>query len=141
MSDTASCEITVRPAVPGDKEQMAEVSALATATLRETYRPTEGALRQRPRHKFDMLCLVALLNRRIVGTARCQVADGRFHLIGLGVHPGFQRRGVARRIIECAQGLARGQGLAALTGWVLTAMCVAAIAIWLRDGVSFLVWA
>jgi len=103
-------EVVVRPARPEDGEQVAEVSTLATATLRETYRPTEAALGRSRAGASRTTRLVAVLNGRIVGTTKYEIRKDGIHLIGLGVHPQFRRMEIARKIIEHVKRIAQAKG-------------------------------
>jgi GNAT superfamily N-acetyltransferase len=101
--------ITVRPATPQDIEAAQEVAALATETLRETYRPI-------PNPPGDgigspvLTRIVAEVEGRIVGTVQYGVKGSRLHVIGLMVHPDHRRKGVARAILESLAGTARDLG-------------------------------
>ncbi len=109
-----STAIRVRHATPEDIEAAQEVAALATETLRETYRlvaspPSDGS----PRPALTRL--VAEIKGRIVGTVQYGVKGSRLHFIGLMVHPDHRRRGVARAILESLAGTARDLGLTHLS--------------------------
>jgi len=50
-----------------------------------------------------MFVYVALTRRgRVVGTVAAAIADGQGHLRGMAVHPDFQHRGVAAKLLERA---------------------------------------
>ena len=91
--------IEVREATPEDEEEVAAISSLATATLRETYRPKGGFRSDESAPLTSRTRLVAVMDERVVGTVRYAHEADRIHLIGLFVHPDFQRQGVARQIV------------------------------------------
>ena len=92
--------IVVREATSQDKECVDEVLALANRTLRAIYRPTKAALANKVRLDRKLNRLVALVEDRVVGTVQYDVIENRLHLIGLAVHPTYQRRGIARRLVR-----------------------------------------
>ena len=106
--------ITVRLATPEDNDAMAEVSALATETLRETYRLTPHP----PSDASDrpaLTRLVAEVEGRIVGTVQYGIRGSRLHIIGLMVRPDHRRKGVARAMIESLALTARDLGMTHLS--------------------------
>jgi len=106
--------ITVRIATPEDTPAAERVSALATETLRETYRLTPhppGNESPRP----ALTRLVAEVEGRIVGTVQYGIRGSRLHIIGLMVHPDHWRKGVARAMIESLAGTARDLGMTHLS--------------------------
>ena len=106
--------IRVRHAAAEDVEAAAEVSALATETLRETYRPIPNAPGDgSPRPALTRL--VAEVEGRIVGTVQYGVRGSRLHIIGLMVYPDQRRKGVARAMIESLAGTARDLGMTHLS--------------------------
>ena len=63
---------------------------------------TRGALQERFRRMF---VYVAVTRRgRVIGTVAAATADGEGHLRGMAVHPDFQHRGVAAKLLERALG-------------------------------------
>jgi GNAT superfamily N-acetyltransferase len=102
--------IAVREAAPEDAEAVAEISSLATAMLRETYRPKKRCCSQDTSPRKTRTRLVAVMDEGVVGTVQYASEVDRVHLIGLFVHPDFQRRGVARQIIAHLADIARRQG-------------------------------
>ena len=107
--------IMVRPATDADADAMAEVSALAAETLRETYRPKESAGEGAPKPPGKLTRLVALIDGRIVGTVKYAMDGDALRVIGLGVHPDFRKRGVATELIRYLEDLARVNGAARLS--------------------------
>ena len=90
--------MTIRVAVPEDAEAVTEVSDLAIAILRKTYRPKKATLINKPQESSLRIGWVALMHGRVVGTVQYAVEEDCIHLIGLLVHPHFQRQGVARTL-------------------------------------------
>jgi GNAT superfamily N-acetyltransferase len=104
--------IVVRRAAPEDTSAAEEVVAIATETLRETYRPKQyGDASAHP----ALIRLVAEIEGRIVGTVQYGPKGSRLHIIGLMVHPDHRRKGVARAMIESLAGIARDLGLTHLS--------------------------
>jgi ribosomal protein S18 acetylase RimI-like enzyme len=62
--------------------------------------PGPEALRHKAALEHRLKRLVALADEKVIGTVQYYPIDGRLHLIGLAVHPDYQRRGVARRMVE-----------------------------------------
>jgi predicted N-acetyltransferase YhbS len=99
MQQTPS-QITIREATSGDAGEVAAVVEGAFGPLRSIYRPTgEVAARQAERAK-EGTRLVAVIDGQVVATVQFDSHQEHVHLIGLAVHPGFQRMGVARRLID-----------------------------------------
>jgi ribosomal protein S18 acetylase RimI-like enzyme len=103
-------KIEVRQAVPEDEAAVKTVDALATATLRETYRPNQAALDNKARLAARLNRLVATSEGRIVGTVRWYRQDECIRILGLGVHPDFRRRGVARELLASLAAMGRREG-------------------------------
>ncbi len=59
--------ITVRVSTPEDSEAISEVSNLAVAILRKTYRPKKAVQINRPHGEGVRTRLVALVDDRVVG--------------------------------------------------------------------------
>lgn len=106
--------ISVRDGTPGDADQLAQVEASATATLRLTYRPNDRALRNKQVLSSELRRLVAESDGRIVGTTQYFVDGDALRLIGLAVHGDFRRRGVARALVTAVAERARSQQLSSL---------------------------
>lgn len=105
---------TVREVKPEDEPEVAEVERLATASLREVYRPTDLALKRRAAIVSKLRCLVALLDGRIVGVVQFHIDEDHLFFLGLGVHPRFQRRGVAGALVGQLETIGRDCGCAAV---------------------------
>ena len=87
----------------------------ATATLRETYRPNQAALAHRPRVSIKRIQLVALLGNRVVGTAQYYWKEDRLHVMDLGVHIDFRRRGVAKALFAYLADIGKAHGARCLS--------------------------
>jgi ribosomal protein S18 acetylase RimI-like enzyme len=107
--------LTVREVRPGDEPEVAEIDRLATDSLRKVYRPTELALQRRAAIAPTLGRLVAVLEGRIVGVVQFYINDGSLSFLGLGVHPRFQRHGVARALIRQLEAMGRTCGCTAVT--------------------------
>jgi GNAT superfamily N-acetyltransferase len=107
--------ITVRVAMPEDAEAVKEVSDLAVAILCKTYRPKKAANANRPQRTSSRVRLVALMDDRVVGTVEYAIEEDRIHLMGLFVHPQFQRQGVARQLIEYLVSVGQREGVRCLS--------------------------
>ena len=106
--------ITVRDSQPEDVEAVARVDASARATLRETYRPNQKALAHKQSITRELRRLVATSGGTLVGTTRYYVDGDAMRLIGLGVHRGFRRQGVARALVAEVAERTRRLGLSVL---------------------------
>jgi GNAT superfamily N-acetyltransferase len=95
-----SAEITIREASVSDSAEVAEVFNAAFTPLRSIYRPTDEAAACQTERIAEGTRIVAEFSRRIVGTVQFVNHKKNVHLIGLAVHPEFQRKGVARYLIE-----------------------------------------
>jgi ribosomal protein S18 acetylase RimI-like enzyme len=103
---------TVRHALPQDDIAIKEINFLATATLREVYRPKPSFARNKISKHLERL--VAIERDRIVGAVRYYVEDPILRIIGLNVHPDFRKKGVARELIRALEEIARQQKIARL---------------------------
>ncbi len=106
---------TVRDAGPQDEVEIAQVDGLAAAPLRAVYRPTEAAVQQRTATAPRLARVVAVLDGRVVGTVQYSVVAESLCVSGLGVHPSYRRRGVARALTNHLEAVARNRGCKALT--------------------------
>lgn len=96
----AAPHITIRKATADDADDVATVFDVAFAPLRAIYRPTsEIAARQAERAK-EGARLVAEVEGQVVATVQYDSHKDHVHVIGLAVHPDFQRMGIARRMID-----------------------------------------
>lgn len=92
--------IIVRPENIDDQLGIQAVDAAAAATLRPIYRPNPKALVNKAQVRAHLHRLVAIIDGHVVGTVQYQVADQSVRIMGLGVHPDFRRRGVARHLLQ-----------------------------------------
>jgi GNAT superfamily N-acetyltransferase len=106
-------EVTIKDAEAADSPVVASVMGAATAQLRSVYRPSQQAV-ERARAAKDVRWLLAMDGNKAVGALRYVVEPGRLHL-GLGVIPEYQRKGVARSLVEFLAAKARSLGLAKLS--------------------------
>jgi ribosomal protein S18 acetylase RimI-like enzyme len=105
----------VREVRPEDETQVAEVERLATAALREVYRPTIMATVRRAALVAQTKRLVAVIEERVVGVVQYYIVEGRLAFLGLGVHPQFRRRGVAAALIRELEAIGRDVGCTTVT--------------------------
>lgn len=106
---------TVRTATPTDQEGVLQVEASATATLRKTYRPTKRAMANKKNIEKQLIRLVAEEDGRIVGTVQYEITENTLHMIGLGVHEAYRRKGIARKIIGCLSDIGRARSLRSIS--------------------------
>jgi ribosomal protein S18 acetylase RimI-like enzyme len=67
--------------------------------------------------------LVAEVDGEIIGTATGLEEHESLHVCSVAVHPDYQRRGVARRLMECLEAIAHSLGCHKLflqTAWAMT---------------------
>lgn len=105
----------VRAIRPEDEDAAAEVARLATADLRRVYWPTPIAVQHRATLAAQLHRLVAVVDRRIVGVVQYYVAGDRLAFLGLGVHPEYRRRGVAKALVRQLEQIGRECGCTTLT--------------------------
>lgn len=106
----------MREARAEDEREAAEVDQLATTALRKVYWPTDVALKRRAAIGPELRRLVAVTEGRVVGVVQYYGDGERLALLGLGVHPGFQRRGIAGALLKELENIGRQRGC---TGLVL----------------------
>ena len=93
-----SRHLTLRLAAPADAAPIAAMSReLVETGLPWSWTPERVARNLRQR---DTLVLTAREGERLAGFAIMQFGDERAHLSLLAVRPDYQRRGVARRMLE-----------------------------------------
>lgn len=100
--------IETRIALPTDAEFIRTIRHRSFATLRDTYTPNadnQGLNSLGTRHGYEIVAVVA---GQIAGVVCVTVEGAVLRLSGLGVLPEFRRRGIARSLIEHAQGVAVG---------------------------------
>ncbi|WP_442507236.1 GNAT family N-acetyltransferase [Novipirellula sp. SH528] len=92
--------ITIRMTTAEDAEAVATVFHAAFAPLRTIYRPNSQTVTSRSLRQKDETRLVAELDQQVVATVQFDSHEGYLHVIGLAVHPHFQQRGIARRLLD-----------------------------------------
>lgn len=97
--------IIVRLEEVGDKQGIETVRAAATATLRQTYRPSQKAIADKASASASFKRLVAVADGRVVGTVQYYVENQAVRVIGLGVHADYRKKGIARAIIHHLQNI------------------------------------
>lgn len=110
MKNRETLKITIRHPVSEDQAALAEIAALAKAQLSQTYRPTPEAIAQSKSSKESFTPLVAMLQNRLVGAVEYTLRNTRIYFKALSVHPDFQRRGIARAIIQEMETLGQAKG-------------------------------
>lgn len=101
--------ITVRPEKVEDHTEIQMVKDTATATLRQTYRPNQRAIKNKARINATLQRLVAIADGRVVGTVQYYNENRSVCLIGLGVHTDYRQRGVARMLIHYLEKIGIGE--------------------------------
>jgi GNAT superfamily N-acetyltransferase len=86
---------------------VSEATELANQSLRHIYRPTKAARAGKSLLDRELKRIVALVDDQVVGTVQYRIVGNCLHLVGLAVHPEYQRRGIARRLVESLDALAR----------------------------------
>jgi ribosomal protein S18 acetylase RimI-like enzyme len=107
--------LTVRRAEPADRLRAASVAERAYAPLREIYVPTAEAIEQKRLTADAYERLVGLWAGTVVATVEFKAMSGGLHLRALAVDPAFQRRGIARALVDELSGVARAGGLPILS--------------------------
>ncbi len=112
---TRALPIRIRRARLADEPAAAAVSAHAFASVRGVYQPMTASPPTVTASGERLVRWVAQREGEVLGTVRCRFEPHRLHLIGLAVHPSFQRRGVARAIVEHLGRVAGRRGLPRLS--------------------------
>lgn len=87
-------------ATSADDVIVRDIRRKAFSPLRTIYRPSEQAYANRKDIAPDLQSLIATFDDEVVGTVGYYVAGKQLHLMGLAVLPRWQRRGVARALID-----------------------------------------
>jgi GNAT superfamily N-acetyltransferase len=106
-------EIIVKDACDADMPGAYAVMSSATSQLRRIYRPSFAAI-ARAMSTPGVRWLIALCDGQSVGALRYVAKSDALHF-GMGVLPGFQRKGVGRALIEWLAREASAQGLPKLS--------------------------
>tara|TARA_R110002111_G_scaffold262860_1_gene341968 strand:+ start:85601 stop:86086 length:486 start_codon:yes stop_codon:yes gene_type:complete len=110
MKLTAS-EILIREANSADAADVAAVFKAAFAPVRLIYRPTTETLARQSNHTWEETRLVAELAGQIVATVQFDQHESHLHVLGLAVHPDFQRKGIAGCLLDWISAHASNIGL------------------------------
>ncbi len=100
----------IRKAIDEDAEGIKEVVESAIIPLRKIYRPTKAAYERRKSHRKLRTRLVCIYENKIVGTVEYEIQDDKFHIVGLMVHQKYQRKGIARALVDCISNIASKSG-------------------------------
>ena len=92
-------DIYVRDARNDDAERVAVICEAAFAPLRSIYRPTGVAIARQTERSHMGTRLVAEFEGALAATVQYDQHADHVHVIGLAVHPDYQRRGVARCLL------------------------------------------
>jgi predicted enzyme related to lactoylglutathione lyase/ribosomal protein S18 acetylase RimI-like enzyme len=107
--------LSVRPATAADDQAVAAVWASATATLRQTYRPTPVAVARAGRELSPRKRLVAQCQNQIAGTVEYYLDGLNLHLLRLGVDARYRKQGVARALLDHLTQIASTAGASRLS--------------------------
>jgi ribosomal protein S18 acetylase RimI-like enzyme len=114
--------VTIRRAAAGDAQAILDCLRAAFEPYRDGYTPgafgdTVPTLAGLVRRAGSMCLFVAVTAAgEVVGTVACQViAPDEGHLRGMAVHPLWQGRGVADRLLAAVEGTLRQQGCARIS--------------------------
>lgn len=102
----------VRAAGPDDASEVERTVEEAFARLRQIYRPSPEAIAHAKTLPLERL--VAVTDERVAGTVQFRVDGHVLRVVGLAVLPAYQRRGVARALVEQLVTVARERGCPAL---------------------------
>lgn len=105
----------IREATREDKQSIEELSVLTNASLRKVYRPTRQAIQHKATRKKLRTVLVCKTDGKLTGSVDYEKREDTLHIIGLGVHPDYQRRGIARMFIDHLINLTRRLNLSKLS--------------------------
>lgn len=92
--------ITIREPDATDTDAINRISESAIKTLRETYRPTRLAMKNKTRLQKELHRLVAEFDGTVAGTVRYYIIGNALHLIGLGVHIDYRKKGIGAALIS-----------------------------------------
>jgi len=103
--------ITVREALISDEEEMKIVAQSGIKTLRKIYRPNLKALENKKRINRDLKRLVAVTDKRIIGTVQYYIDNSCMKIIGLSVLDDYRKQGVSRKLIKTIEELAQEKNI------------------------------
>lgn len=105
----------IRKAIDEDAEGIKKVVESAIISLRKIYRPTKAAYKRRKSHRKLRTRLVCIYKNKIVGTVEYEIQDDKFHILGPMVHQKYQRKGIARELVDYMSNIAANSGKRALS--------------------------
>lgn len=108
-------KVIIRKPGAADEAAVRGVSEAAAESLRRVYQPTGAALELKAARRAHRNRLVCEVDGRIAGTIEYEERQECLHLMGPMVHPDYQRRGVAKCLVEHLCAFARDRGLSALS--------------------------
>jgi len=109
--ESERAKIEIRPPTAYESGLVAEVLRRAFVPVRQIYHPLAEAVAAQEADRNRYFCLVALSQKRIVGSVSYEFVDSALFLFALGVNPEFQKMGIARRFIQELGSYARKAGL------------------------------
>jgi len=95
-----SADILIREANSADAAEVAAVLEASFTPLRSIYRPTADTLTRQTKHRWEETRLVAELEGHVVATVQYDQHETHLHVLGLAVHPDFQRKGIAGCLLD-----------------------------------------
>lgn len=98
-----------------DEKKVIELRQLNTEYLRQFYYPNEKAVGTKKMMEAQAVNLVAELDGQVVGYCSYYVQGERLKIMGMGVDPKFQNRGVGRNILYYLTQIARDHDLETLS--------------------------
>ena len=93
-------DIHVREARSDDADRVSVICEAAFAPLRSIYRPTGAAIARQTERAHLGTQLVAEFEGALAATVQYDQHADHVHVIGLAVHPDYQRRGIAGFLLE-----------------------------------------
>ncbi len=105
----------IRKAVDADAEGIKEVVESAIIPLRKIYKPTKAAYKRRKSKRKLRIRLVCIYKNKIAGTVEYEVQEDKLHIMGPMVHQKYQRKGIARALIDYISNIASDSGKNALS--------------------------
>ncbi len=112
-------ECVVREATESDTDALELVSQSAIATLRQTYRPTSKAIAQKQSTSSAWTQLVALLDKKAVGSVVYRIEAEGIHFSSLFVHQDYRRQGIGKRLVSELEQIGRRLGLQRLSAYAV----------------------
>ena len=92
--------LTIRKSTSDDDDVVSSVFEAAFASLRSIYRPGPSIANRQVARASEGTRLVAELDGEVVATVQFDSHQNHVHVIGLAVHPDYQRIGVARYLLD-----------------------------------------